>query len=92
MLSYSVYCKNSCIINLKEITNMKRFLAAMALACVLSASALAGEISTSGFMAPQPGEIPTSGVASSPAPATTETAIGDDVIANLLETLCALVF
>lgn len=71
---------------------MKRFLAAMSLACILSVSALAGEITTSGFMAPQPGDISTSGVASSPAPATTETAIGDDVIANLLETLCALVF
>jgi hypothetical protein len=91
MLSYSVCCKKSCIFNLKEKTNMKRFLAAMALACVLSASALAGDVTTSGLLAPQPGEIPMSGVASSPAPATTETAIGDEMIANVLEILCALV-
>jgi len=69
---------------------MKRFLAAMALGCVLSASALAGDVTTSGLLAPQPGDVPTSGVASLP-PATTETAIGDEMIANVLEILCALV-
>jgi hypothetical protein len=62
----------------------------MALACLLSVSALAGDIPCSGLLAPQPGDVPTSGVASPP-PATTETAIGDDVIANVLEILCALV-
>lgn len=69
---------------------MKPFLAAMALACLLSVSALAGEISSSGLLSPQPGEMTTSGVASPP-PATTETAIGDEVIVNVLEILCALV-
>jgi hypothetical protein len=80
------------MINLKEKTHMKRFLAAMALACILSVSALAGEITTSGLLSPQPGEISTSGVASPPPPATTETAIGDEVIAHVLEILCAVVF
>ena len=74
---------------------MKRFLAAMALACVLSASALAGEISTSGFTspppppttettsAPSPGEIPSSDLA--------QQTIGDEVIVNVLGILCGLV-
>lgn len=70
---------------------MKRFLAAIALTFVLSVSALAGEITMSGFSSPQPGDVPTSGFASPPPPATTETAIGDEVIANVLEILCALV-
>jgi opacity protein-like surface antigen len=43
---------------------MKRFLATIALACVLSASASAGEVPTSGVPSPQPGEVPTSGVTS----------------------------
>jgi hypothetical protein len=43
---------------------MKRFLATIALACVLSASASAGEVPTSGVTSPQPGEVPTSGVTS----------------------------
>lgn len=42
---------------------MKRFALAIALACVISGTALAGEVHTTG--APAPGEIPTSG---SPAP------------------------
>ena len=71
---------------------MKRFLAAMALACLLSVSALAGDIPCSGLLAPQPGEVSTSGVASPPPPATTETAIGDEVIVNVLEILSALAF
>ena len=43
---------------------MKRFLATIALACVLSASASAGEVPTSGVASPQPGEVPTSGITS----------------------------
>lgn len=43
---------------------MKRFLASIALACVLSASVCAGEVPTSGVTSPQPGEVPTSGVTS----------------------------
>jgi hypothetical protein len=43
---------------------MKRFLASIALAFVLSASVSAGEVPTSGVTSPQPGEVPTSGVAS----------------------------
>jgi hypothetical protein len=44
---------------------MKRFLGAIALACVFSGSALAGDVPTGGFTSPQPGELPTSGA---PAP------------------------
>lgn len=53
---------------------MKRFLGAVALACVFSVSALAGDVPTSGSPAPtgttqtttatSPGELPTGGVAS----------------------------
>jgi hypothetical protein len=43
---------------------MKRFLASVALAFVLSASVSAGEVPTSGAASPQPGEVPTSGVTS----------------------------
>jgi hypothetical protein len=43
---------------------MKRFLASIALAFVLSASIFAGEVPTSGVTSPQLGEVPTSGVAS----------------------------
>lgn len=46
---------------------MKRFLGAVALACVFSVSALAGELPTGGFTSPQPGELPTSG-ATAPQP------------------------
>jgi hypothetical protein len=44
---------------------MKRFLGAIALACVFSVSALAGDVPTAGITSPQPGELPTSGVTSS---------------------------
>lgn len=54
---------------------MKRFLAATALACVLSVSAVAGELPTGGFTATSPGELPTGGI-SSPAPTGT-TSPGD---------------
>ena len=43
---------------------MKRFLASVALAFMLSASVCAGEVPTSGSPSPQPGEVPTSGVTS----------------------------
>ncbi len=41
---------------------MKRFVMALALACVLSGTALAGDIPSSG--APAPGDIPSSGAPS----------------------------
>ena len=44
---------------------MKRFLAAVAFACLLSASTFAGDLPTSGTPSPSPGDLPTSG---SPAP------------------------
>jgi hypothetical protein len=44
---------------------MKRFFAAIAFACLLSASTLAGDLPTSGTPSPSPGDLPTSG---SPAP------------------------
>ena len=45
---------------------MMRFFAAIVLACLLSASALAGDLPTSGSPSPVPGDLPTSG---SPSPA-----------------------
>jgi hypothetical protein len=63
-------CKISCILNFKGEQPMKRFLGAMALACVFSVSALAGDLPTGGFTATQPGDLPTGGV-SSPAPTAT---------------------
>ena len=54
---------------------MKRFLGAIALACVFSVSVLAGELPTGGFTSPAPGELPTGGI-SSPAPSGT-TSPGD---------------
>jgi hypothetical protein len=50
---------------------MKRFFAAIAFACLLSASTFAGDLPTSGT--PSPGDLPTSG---SPAPMST-TSSGD---------------
>jgi hypothetical protein len=49
---------------------MKRFLGAIALACVFSVSAWAGELPTAGITSTQPGELPTAGV-TSPAPSGT---------------------
>ena len=37
----------------------------MALACVFSVSALAGDVPTSGVTSPAPGDVPTSGISSS---------------------------
>ncbi len=75
---------------------MKRFLAAMALACILSVSALAGDVSTSGFTSPPP--PPTTETTSAPSQGeipsrdTALQTIGDGAIVNVLEILCALVF
>jgi hypothetical protein len=57
-------CKKSCILNIKGEKTMKRFLGAIALACVFSISALGGELPTSGVTSPAPGELPTSGISS----------------------------
>lgn len=54
---------------------MKRFLGAIALACVFSVSALAGDVPTAGIASPQPGDVPTAGV-TPPAPSGT-TSPGD---------------
>lgn len=54
---------------------MKRFIGAVALACVFSVPALAGDVPTGGFTSPSPGDVPTGGV-SSPAPTGT-TSPGD---------------
>lgn len=51
---------------------MKRLLGAIALACVFSVSALAGELPTSGINSTAPGELPTSGISSAPPTGTTE--------------------
>ncbi len=42
---------------------MKRFLMTIALSCVLSGSALAGDIPTGGIAQPPTGDIPTAGFA-----------------------------
>lgn len=42
---------------------MKRFLMIVTLTCLLSVSALAGEVPTVGGATPAPGEVPTVGVA-----------------------------
>ena len=41
---------------------MKRFFGALALACVFSVPALAGDVPTSGVTSPAPGDVPTSGI------------------------------
>jgi hypothetical protein len=96
MLSYSFCCKKSCIFNLQETTKMKRFLAAMALACVLSVSALAGDVPTSGF-APSPPPPQTANATSFgetsasageiPPGDLAQPTIADEVILNVLEIL-----
>lgn len=50
---------------------MKRFLLTIALVSLLSASALAGDLPTSGGPSPSPGDLPTSG---NPSPAAMVTA------------------
>ena len=56
----------------REKQKMKRFVIAVALACVLSGTAMAGEIHSVGAAAPPPppasGEIPSTGVQASPPP------------------------
>jgi hypothetical protein len=41
---------------------MKRFFGTVALACVFSVPALAGDVPTSGVASPAPGDVPTSGI------------------------------
>ena len=50
---------------------MKRFLGAMAIACVFSVSTLAGDLPTAGLTSTSPGDLPTAGVSSSPPAGTT---------------------
>jgi hypothetical protein len=64
------YVRNLASSTSKEKKLMKRFLGAIALACVFSVSALAGELPTSGVTSPAPGELPTSGISSAPPTAT----------------------
>jgi hypothetical protein len=73
---------------------MKRFLGAVALACVFSVSALAGDVPTSGSPAPtgtnqttatSRGELPTGGVASPNGE--TETSVITSVILTILSLL-----
>lgn len=76
---------------------MKRFLAATALACVLSASALAGDLPTSGVTSPAPngttqtttapGDLPTSGVATPQPNGTTQVSVGTAVILTIISLL-----
>jgi len=77
---------------------MRRILITVVLTFVLSTTALAGDVPTGGFAPPPPdeptettstaslpGEVPTAGVSAQPT-------VGDEVILNVLGTLCALVF
>jgi hypothetical protein len=70
---------------------MKRFLAAIALACVLSASALAGDIPMSDFASPPPPPPPATTSATSageiPSGDLAQLTIADEVIVNVLEIL-----
>lgn len=61
---------------------MKRFLGAIALACVFSVSALAGDVPTSGITSPQPGELPTGGIASTSGE--TESSLTSTVLLTIL--------
>lgn len=76
---------------------MKRFLSVVALVCVLSSSALAGDIPTGGEPAPgsngaptstEPGQIPSGGT---PTPSTEPGDIPTDGLAALLAVFCFLV-
>lgn len=50
---------------------MKRFLAAIALTCVLAVSSLAGNLPTAGLTSTVPGNLPTAGVSSTAPTGTT---------------------
>ena len=62
---------------------MKRFALAVALACVLSGSAFAGDSHTAGAPAPAPGDVHTTG-APSPAPGSQSSSIVANVILTIL--------
>ena len=62
---------------------MKRFALAVALACVLSGTALAGDSSTAGAPAPAPGDVHSTG-APSPAPGSQSSSIVANVILTIL--------
>jgi hypothetical protein len=64
------YVRNLASSRLKGEKTMKRLFGAMALACVLSVPALAGDVPTAGLTSPTPGDVPTAGI-SSPATAGT---------------------
>jgi hypothetical protein len=69
---------------------MKRFMMTIALVCVLSSSALAGEIPTSGVTSPPPGEPTETTSATSPGEIPTsgfEQQISDAALSGLLSVL-----
>lgn len=77
---------------------MKRFLAATALACVVSVSAVAGDLPTSGVTSSgpdgttqttttSPGDLPTSGVTAPQPNAPTELSVGTTVILTIVSLL-----
>jgi hypothetical protein len=72
---------------------MKRILMIVALACVLSTSAVAGEIPTGGFAPPPPpeGVTETSTTLPGDVPTTGDSTIGDETIVSVMGTLCALI-
>ena len=65
---------------------MKRFALAIALACVLSGTALAGEIHSTGAPAPAPGDIPSTG-----APATSGATHGPGIATAVILAILSLV-
>ena len=76
---------------------MKRILITATFLCVLSATAMAGDIPLGGFAPPQPPNEPTqtsNTTVSSDIPIgeAAQPSVSDEVIINVLGTLCALVF
>ena len=71
------------MLKLKGEQIMKRFALAVALACVLSGTALAGDAHTTGAPAPAPGDSHTTG-APSPAPGSQSSSIVAAVILTIL--------
>lgn len=75
---------------------MKRILMTVALTCVLSVTALAGDIPTGGFAPPPPDEPTETTTATLPGDmpngVSAQSTVGDEVILNIVGTLCALLF
>ena len=81
---FCVHCKMACMPKLKGEQITKRFALAIVFACVLSGSALAGDVHTTGAPDPVPGDIHSTGAPAS----TTQTS---SVAVTLIMTILSLV-